>query len=142
VYAFLSMHRGFQVGVSLGSFARKRDARRETDDAPHLRKLLRLRGTGCRNISSPAAWDSPRNVSKYRGIVRRAGISRPLPAMMMIGSKALLFPPAPNISADQRPQLDWAVIHRECAVAAARPARWTAAGMLETAKGFRRLKKT
>jgi hypothetical protein len=47
---------------------------------------------------SRAARDSLRNVIKYLGIVRQAGISRPSPAMMTIASKTLLFPLAHNIS--------------------------------------------
>src|SRR6195952_444128 len=53
-------------------------------------------------------------VSEYLKRAQRAGLGWPLPdALDDAGLEALLFPPPPDVPADQRPVPDWSAIHRE-----------------------------
>src|SRR5919108_141597 len=82
----------------------------------HIRELLRLHATGLpQYLIARSLGLAQGTVSKYLAVTRRAGISWPLPAELDDDERleALLFPPPPNIPAEQRPQPDWTVIHRE-----------------------------
>ena len=53
-------------------------------------------------------------VSHYLGRARRAGLRWPLPEGLEDDRlEALLFPPMPDVPAEQRPMPDWAWVHRE-----------------------------
>jgi len=81
-----------------------------------IREVLRLAlacGLSKRQIA-PIVAVSPTAVHDYLARARRAGLAWPLPDQ--IGDEELerlLFPPAPAVPADQRPQPDWPSIHRE-----------------------------
>jgi transposase len=81
-----------------------------------IREVLRLRfasGLSQRVIARSLGL-SQGAVCEYLDRARRAGIVWPLPAVLDDERlEALLFPPPPGTPAAQRPQPDWAVIHRE-----------------------------
>lgn len=53
-------------------------------------------------------------ISDYLGRARRAGLRWPLPDDLDdMRLEALLFPPKPDVPADQRPVPDWSAVHRE-----------------------------
>ena len=102
-----------QPGVSLASFAKER--RCPPRDCRCVR-FVRPRATGLlQHVIARSLKLAQRTVSKYFAVVRRAGISWPLPPELDDDARleALSFPPPPNVPADQRPQPDWAVVHRE-----------------------------
>jgi transcriptional regulator with XRE-family HTH domain len=81
-----------------------------------LHELLRLRlanGLTQRAIARSLGL-SQGAVCDYLGRARRAGLSWPAVSSLDDAElERLLFPPAPTIPAEQRPQPDWAVVHRE-----------------------------
>src|ERR1700735_2139383 len=52
-------------------------------------------------------------VHGYVARARRAGLSWPLPELDDGQLEALLYPPWPAVTTEQRPVPDWAVVHRE-----------------------------
>jgi transposase len=81
-----------------------------------IREVLRLR-LGHR-LSQRAIGQSLRlsqgAVSQYLKRAQRAGLEWPLPDDLDDARlEALLFPPPPDVPADQRPVPDWSAIHRE-----------------------------
>lgn len=81
-----------------------------------IRELLRLRAAGLPQLAIGRSLGLAQGtVCKYLKIARRAGISWPLPPELDDDARleARLFPPPPDLPADQRPQPDWAVVHRD-----------------------------
>ena len=81
-----------------------------------IREVLRLRfasGLSQRVIARSVGL-SQGAVCDYLDRARRAGLGWPLPDELDDARlETLLFPSPPNTPADERPQPDWAVIHRE-----------------------------
>jgi transposase len=81
-----------------------------------IREVLRLRfasGLSQRVIARSVGL-SQGAVCDYLDRACRAGLGWPLPDELDDARlETLLFPPPPNMPADERPQPDWAVIHRE-----------------------------
>ncbi len=81
-----------------------------------IREVLRLRlghGLAQRAIGQSLRL-SQGAVHEYLKRAQRAGLGWPLPAGLDdVQLEAMLFPPAPDVAADQRPVPDWAAVHRE-----------------------------
>jgi hypothetical protein len=81
-----------------------------------IREVLRLRlGRG---LAQRAIGHSLRlsqgAVHEYLKRAQRAGLGWPLPGGLDdVQLEAMLFPPAPDVAADQRPVPDWSAVHRE-----------------------------
>ena len=81
-----------------------------------IREVLRLRlGQG---LAQRAIGQSLRltqgAVHDYLKRAQRAGFGSPLPdGLDDVQLDAMLFPPAPDMAADQRPVPDWSAVHRE-----------------------------
>src|SRR5438552_901895 len=82
-----------------------------------VREVLRLRlGHGLsQRVVAQSLGLSQGSISGYLSRARRAGLSWPLPEALDDDERleALLFPPAPDVPAEQRPVPDWARVHRE-----------------------------
>src|SRR6202034_1930413 len=81
-----------------------------------IREVLRLRWEHHlpQRVVGQSLRLSQGSVSDYLSRARRAGLTWPLPdALGDAGLEALLFPPPPDVPADQRPVPDWAVVHRD-----------------------------
>ena len=81
-----------------------------------IREVLRLRFA--QGLSQRAIGTSLRlstgAVNSYLGRARMAGLGWPLPDEFDDAQlEALLYPPPPDVAAEQRPVPDWAVVHRE-----------------------------
>lgn len=81
-----------------------------------IQEVLRLTfacGLSKRQVA-PIAGVSATTVREYVARAKQAGLSWPLPEGVGDAElERLLFPPAPDVPADQRPQPDWATLHRE-----------------------------
>ena len=81
-----------------------------------IREVLRLRFA--QGLSQRAIGTSLRlstgAVNGYLSRARLVGLDWPLPdALSDAELEALLYPPSPDVAAEQRPMPDWAVVHRE-----------------------------
>ncbi len=81
-----------------------------------IREVLRLRlghGLPQRAVAQSLRL-SQGAVSQYLKRAQRAGVEWPLPDGIDDAQlEALLFPPPPDVPADQRPVPDWSAVHRE-----------------------------
>jgi transposase len=80
-----------------------------------IREVLRLRldqGLPQRAVAQSLGL-SQGAVHGYVARARRAGLSWPLPELDDGQLEALLYPPWPAVTTEQRPVPDWAVVHRE-----------------------------
>ncbi|TWA79427.1 transposase [Azospirillum brasilense] len=81
-----------------------------------IREVLRLTfacGLSKRQVA-PIAGVSASTVREYVTRAKQAGLGWPLPDEFGDEElERLLFPPVPDVPADQRPQPDWAALHRE-----------------------------
>jgi len=83
----------------------------------HIREVLRLHysvGMSQRAVASSLGL-AQGTVSKYLNRTRRAGVTWPLPPELDddVRLENRLYPPPSDLPSDQRPQPDWAVVHRE-----------------------------
>jgi transposase len=83
----------------------------------HIREVLRLHysvGMSQHTIARSLGL-SQGTVSKYLNRTRRAGLSWPLPPELDDDARleTRLYPPPCELPSDERPQPDWAVVHRE-----------------------------
>jgi transposase len=80
-----------------------------------IRDVLRLSAGGMSKRKIAASLGvSPTAAGDCIRRARRAGLSWPLPeAMSDEALEARLYPPPPSVAKEQRPQPDWATIHRE-----------------------------
>src|SRR5436305_10705397 len=83
----------------------------------HIREVLRLHysvGMSQRAVASSLGL-AQGTVSKYLNRTRRAGVTWPLPLELDddVRLENRLYPPPSDLPSDQRPQPDWAVVHRE-----------------------------
>ena len=83
----------------------------------HIREVLRLHhsvGMSQRAVASSLGL-AQGTVSKYLNRTRRAGLTWPLPPELDddVGLEDRLYPPPSDLPGDERPQPDWAVVHRE-----------------------------
>ena len=80
-----------------------------------IKEVLRLKagGTSIRQIAMSCGVSRPA-VSEYLRRAADAGLSWPLPDELSDAAlEYRLFPPAPNLSAQERGIPDWCVVHRE-----------------------------
>ena len=83
----------------------------------HIREVLRLHhsvGMSQRAVARSLGL-AQGTVSKYLNRTRRAGLTWPLPPELDddVRLEDRLYPPASDLPSDERPQPDWAVVHRE-----------------------------
>jgi transposase len=83
----------------------------------HIREVLRLHysvGMSQRTVARGLGL-AQGTVSKYLNRTRRAGLTWPLPPELDddVLLENRLYPPPSDLPSDQRPQPDWAVVHRE-----------------------------
>jgi len=83
----------------------------------HIREVLRLHhsvGMSQRAVAHSLGL-AQGTVSKYLNRTRRAGLTWPLPPELDddVGLENRLYPPPSDLPSDERPQPDWAVVHRE-----------------------------
>ena len=83
----------------------------------HIREVLRLHysvGMSQRTVARSLGL-AQGTVSKYLNRTRRAGLTWPLPPELDddVRLENRLFPPPSDLPSDERPQPDWAVVHRE-----------------------------
>ena len=83
----------------------------------HIREVLRLHhsvGMSQRAVDRSLGL-AQGTVSKYLNRTRRAGLTWPLPPELDddVGLEDRLYPPPSDLPGDERPQPDWAVVHRE-----------------------------
>ncbi len=83
----------------------------------HIREVLRLHysvGMSQRTVARGLGL-AQGTVSKYLNRTRRAGLTWPLPAELDddVLLESRLYPPPSDLPSDQRPQPDWAIVHRE-----------------------------
>jgi hypothetical protein len=83
----------------------------------HIREVLRLHhsvGMSQRAVARSLNL-AQGTVSKYLNRTRRAGLSWPLPPELDddLRLEDRLYPPPSDLPTDERPQPDWAVVHRE-----------------------------
>ncbi|WP_461195538.1 IS21 family transposase [Bradyrhizobium sp. UFLA06-06] len=83
----------------------------------HIREVLRLHysvGMSQRTVARSLGL-AQGTVCKYLNLARRAGLTWPLPAELNddIRLENRLFPPPSDLPSDERPQPDWALVHRE-----------------------------
>jgi len=83
----------------------------------HIREVVRLHysvGMSQRAVSRSLGL-AQGTVSKYINRTRRAGLTWPLPPELDddVRLENRLYPPPSDLPSDERPQPDWAVIHRE-----------------------------
>ena len=83
----------------------------------HIREVLRLHhsvGMSQRSVARSLGL-AQGTVSKYLNRTRRAGLTWPLPPELDddVRLENRLYPPPSDLPSDDRPQPDWAVVHRE-----------------------------
>jgi transposase len=83
----------------------------------HIREVLRLHhcvGMSQRSVARSLGL-AQGTVSKYLNRTRRAGLTWPLPPELEddVRLENRLYPPPSTLPSDDRPQPDWAVVHRE-----------------------------
>ena len=83
----------------------------------HIREVLRLHhsvGMSQRSVARSLGL-AQGTVSKYLNRTRRAGLTCPLPLELDddVRLENRLYPPPSDLPSDDRPQPDWAVVHRE-----------------------------
>jgi transposase len=83
----------------------------------HIREVLRLHhsvGMSQRSVARSLGL-AQGTVSKYLNRTRRAGLTWPLPPELDDDARLenRLYPPPSTLPSDDRPQPDWAVVHRE-----------------------------
>ena len=83
----------------------------------HIREVLRLHhsvGMSQRAVARSLGL-AQGTVSKYLNRTRRAGLTWPLPPELDddVRLENRLYPPPSDLPSDERPQPDWAVVHRE-----------------------------
>jgi len=83
----------------------------------HIREVLRLHhsvGMSQRSVARSLGL-AQGTVSKYLNRTRRAGLTWPLPPELDddVRLENRLYPPPSDLASDDRPQPDWAVVHRE-----------------------------
>jgi hypothetical protein len=83
----------------------------------HIREVLRLHysvGVSQRAVARSLGL-AQGTVSKYLNLTRRAGLTWPLPPELDddVFLENRLYPPSSDLPSNQRPQLDWADVHRE-----------------------------
>ena len=83
----------------------------------HIREVLRLHhsvGMSQRSVARSLGV-AQGTVSKYLNRTRRAGLTWPLPPELDddVRLENRLYPPPSDLPSDDRPQPDWAVVHRE-----------------------------
>lgn len=83
----------------------------------HIREVLRLHysvGMSQHTVARSLGL-AQGTVSKYLNRTRRAGLTWPLPPELDddVQLENLLYPPPSKLPSDERPQPDWAVMHRE-----------------------------
>src|SRR6266446_212529 len=83
----------------------------------HIREVLRLHhsvGMSQRAVARSLNL-AQGTVSKYLNRTRRAGLTWPLPPELDddVGLENRLYPPPSDLPSEQRPQPDWAAVHRE-----------------------------
>ena len=83
----------------------------------HIREVLRLHhsvGMSQRSVARSLGL-AQGTVSKYLNRTRRAGLTSPLPPELDddVRLEHRLYPPPSDLPSDDRPQPDWAVVHRE-----------------------------
>jgi transposase len=83
----------------------------------YIREVLRLHycvGMSQRTVARSLGL-AQGTVSKYLNRTRRAGLTWPLPAELDddVRLENRLYPPPSELPSDERPQPDWAVVHRE-----------------------------
>jgi transposase len=83
----------------------------------HIREVLRLHhsvGMSQRSVARSLGL-AQGTVSKYLNRTRRAGLTWPLPLELDddVRLENRLYPPPSDLPSDDRPQPDWAVVHRE-----------------------------
>lgn len=83
----------------------------------HIREVLRLHysvGMSQRAVARSLGL-AQGTVSKYLNRTRRAGLTWPLPPELDddVRLENRLYPPPSDLPSDERPQPDWALVHRE-----------------------------
>lgn len=81
----------------------------------HIREVLRLHysvGMAQRAVARSLGL-AQGTVSKYLNRTRRAGLTWPLPPELDDDDRLRLYPPPSDRPSDERPQPDWALVHRE-----------------------------
>ncbi|WP_456632547.1 sigma factor-like helix-turn-helix DNA-binding protein [Bradyrhizobium sp. USDA 10063] len=83
----------------------------------HIREVLRLHysvGMSQRAVARSLGL-AQGTVNKYLNLARRAGLTWPLPPELNddVRLENRLFPPPSDLPSDERPQPDWALVHRE-----------------------------
>ncbi len=83
----------------------------------HIREVLRLHysvGMSQRAVARSLGL-AQGTVSKYLNRTRRAGLTWPLSPELDddVRLENRLYPPPPDLPSDERPQPDWALVHRE-----------------------------
>ena len=83
----------------------------------HIREVLRLHysvGMSQRTVARSLGL-AQGTVNKYLNLARRGGLTWPLPPELDddVRLENRLFPPSSDLPSDERPQPDWALVHRE-----------------------------